>query len=503
MVNHHGGSGGSGGDDYGNLSALVDKVVEEAIYSELKVYGWYPDGSGNVVYQSVGLGGGSMTAAGPGNGYPDDLASPDGGYIDQTGNGLGAPATLGQIYQHWESVIPPVFEPFTGFPEPSEFQALADQVREALKQLSTEGNTGSGTSSSGGGANVDYEGNTTLGLANQVAQTLNTWQGAAATSFATYLNLFQEVVGNQALACEVLRMTLLMEKEMWARLRADVVTFAQNSASAYRAAQGFTSGDLKAFLGVAGSVNTILGWFPAFKVATEAAGKALTVTGLIVDTFGGNEPEPNDLGARHFADVLPKMKTHATELKQTSKTVEGDIQKSLQNLESHIEQAPAARSNGSQDQESFRLDRPNGTYSADETSDFIYPGVVVNSENVRNAASMLDQDISPEMANAANSLNEGDSAYQWIRDDASIGVGSFGCYSEYSAASYSLEKEIRETAKEMEWAAEMLRAVAADLDNTDNDVSDDFGGVRRKIDTYDNPPPPPPVPHPGGRNVPI
>ena len=230
-------------DEYDDLSTLVDKVVEEAIYSELKVYGWYPDGSGNVWYANVGLGGGGeTTAAGPGDGYPDDLVSPNGGYIDQTDNGLGAPATLGQVYQHWESVIPPVFKPFDGLPEargvpgarrpgPRDAQAAVDggqhRVRDQLVRRRP-------------GATSTTPGNTHAGLANQVAQTLNTWQGAAATSFATYLNLFQEVVGNQALACEVLRMTLLMEKEMWTRMRADVVEFAQNSASAYREAQGFT-----------------------------------------------------------------------------------------------------------------------------------------------------------------------------------------------------------------------------------------------------------------------
>lgn len=486
------------GDEYDGLSTLIDTVVKEAVYSELKVYGWYPDGSGNVTYYATGLGGTSMTAAGPGNGHPDDLVSPDGGYIDQTGNGLGAPATLGQLYQHWESVIPPVFEPFLGLPKPGNFQDLADEVRGALAQLSTEGNRDSGTSTSDDGANILYDGNSTIGLANQVAQTLNTWQGAAATSFATYLNLFQQVVGNQALAAEVLRMTLLMEKEMWTRLRADVVTFAKNAASAYREAQGFTSGDLKALLSVAGSVNTILGWFPAFKPATEAAGKALTVTGLLVDSFGGNEPDPNDLGARHFADILPKMKTHATELKETSKTVEGDIQKSLQNLKSHVTSAPPARSNGTQDQESFRLARPEGTdtpddtsddtFQADQTSDFIFPGVVVNSKNVTDAAWMLDQNLAPEMASAGTHLDNADEAWPWWRDGEGIGVGSWGCYSDYSAASYALEKEITETSNEMLWAAEMLRAVAADLDNTDNDVSDTFNGVRTKIDTYDNPP---------------
>jgi hypothetical protein len=309
-------------------------------------------------------------------------------------------------------------------------------------------------------------------------------------------------VGNQALACEVLRMTLLMEKEMWARMRSDVVTFAQNAANAYREAQGFTAGDLKGVLEVAGTVNTILGWFPAFKAVSEGADKALTVTGLIVDTFGGKEPEPNELGARHFADVLPKLKTHANELKETSQKVEKDIQQSLKNLEELIEKAPPVRSNGTVDQDSFRLARPDATYGADATSDFITPGVVVNSANVRAAADMLDRDIAPEMNTAATALDEGDSAYQWYRDDASIGVGSWGAYSEYSAASYTLQQEIQDTAKEMEWAAEMLRAVAADLDNTDNDVSDDFGGVRQKIDTYDNPPAPVPS-YPSGRQMPI
>lgn len=487
-------------DGYDGLSGLVDKVVEEAIYSELKVYGWYPDGSGSVTYISGGLGGTSTTAAGPGSGHPDDLVDPNGGYIDQTGNGLGPGATLGQLYSFWEGAIPPVFEPFTGFPEPAEFQALADEVREALKQLSTEGNTGAGDGADG--ANVDYEANTTLGLADQVAQTLNDWQGGAAVAFATYMNLFKEVVGNQALACEVLRMTLLMEKEMWARMRSDVVTFATNAANAYREAQGFTAGDLKAVLEVAGTVNTILGWFPAFKAVSEGADKALTVTGLIVDTFGGNEPEPNELGARHFADVLPKLKTHATELKETAQKVEKDIQQSLKNLEELIEQAPPVRSNGTVDQSSFRLERPNETYAADATSDFVAPGVVVVTDNVRNAADILDKDIAPEMNTAATALDDADSAYQWHRDDPSVGVGSYGCYSEYSAASYTLQKEIQDTAKEMEWAAEMLRAVAADLDNTDNDVSDDFGGVRQKIDTYDNPPAPVPS-YPSHRPMPL
>ena len=92
------------------------------------------------------------------------------------------------------------------------------------------------------------------------------------------------------------------------------------------------------------------------------------------------------------------------------------------------------------------------------------------------------------MASAANTPQRGRlGAGSGSATTTGIGVGTFGCYSEYSAASYALEKEIPETSKEMEWAAEMLRAVAADLDNTDNSVGDNFAGVRKKIDDYDHP----------------
>lgn len=481
-----GGGGGGSGVAYDDLHLKVDDVVQEAVYSELRLYGWSPDGSGNVVYTLSGNEGGSTTAPGPGRGYPTDVLDPKGYYMDQTGNGLDASATLGDVYRFWETEIPPIFEPFKGLPDPEGFQTLADEVRMALKQLATEGSTGD-SKEADDSANIDYEANTTLGLADKVASRLTTWQGGAADSFATYLYLFKEVVGNQALACEVLRMTLLMEKEAWADLRNDALDFAEKAAQAYREADGIGGSDLKAILKIATSVNTILGWFPAYKPVSEATSKGLTVMTLFVDTFASKEkPKPNKLGAARFADILPKLKSHASELKETSRDVEGDIKQSLKNLEKVLEEAAPARSDGSKDQESFRLDRPDETYSADATSDFITPGVVVNVDTVRSAASMLEDDLAPEMTTAANSLHDADSATPWHRDHGSIGVGTSGCHNEYSSASYLLEREIRETAKEMEWAAEMLRAVAADLDNTDNDVSDDFDGVRSKMHKYDH-----------------
>jgi hypothetical protein len=478
------------GDDYANLQSLVDDVVKEAIFAELRVYGWYPTADGGVQYSVASLGPAPAPVAGPGQGYPQNAVSPNGGYYEPGYDG-GPMPSLGDVYRQWEGDIHTVFQPFFGFPEPANFQTLADDVRQALKQLSSQGHTGSGTSSTGSAdsANVDYEGNSTLGLANQVAQQLNTWQGAAATSFATYLNLFQVVVGNQALAAEVLRMTLFMEKEMWTRLRSDVATFAHDAASAFRATGGFTADDVKALLSVAGSVSTVLGWFPAFAPVTAVADKAMTVTGLVVDTFGGHEPPPDNLGSHSFRDVFSKVKSHASDLKKTSHTVESDIQKTLRNLKSHVAAAPPARSNGTRDQESFRLDRPDGTYDAKTTSDFIFPRVTVNPKNVKSAADTLEQDLAPEMASAGTALGDGDSAWQWWRDDGSIGVGNWGAYDDYSAASYLLQREITDTSKEMTWAGEMLRAVLEEITGVDHNIGTDFGHVRKEIDTYDHPPP--------------
>jgi hypothetical protein len=122
-------------DDYGSLQSLVDDVVKEAIFAELRVYGWYPTGSGGVQYMSGGLGPAPQPVAGPGQGYPQDSVSPNGGYYEPGYDG-GPPPSLGAVYQQWEHDIHAAFQPFFGLPDPANFQALADDVRQALKQLS-------------------------------------------------------------------------------------------------------------------------------------------------------------------------------------------------------------------------------------------------------------------------------------------------------------------------------------------------------------------------------
>ena len=122
-----------------------------------------------------------------------------------------------------------------------------------------------------------------------------------------------------------------------------------------------------------------------------------------------------------------------------------------------------------------------------------------NPDNITDAADILETDLAAEMKQAASGLEDADSSNAWLRDSR-IGTGTFGAWGEYTAASQKLQTEIRETANEMEWAASMLRAVREDLVGTDQNIGDDFNGVRGKIDTFDNPPPTP-VP-PGHQQVP-
>ncbi len=471
-------------DDYGNLVGLEKKVTEAAIYAELRTWGFYPDGSGGLYQATGGLGGDSgYRVPGPGQGaYPDD---PVPNWIPGADDGYDGPASgvpsIGAIYAKWEARISEVFAKFYGFADPADFDGLVNDVTKALSQLSS----GGATTTDDAPPAIDYDGNSTLGLAADVAQKLNDWQGGAATAFATYLNLFTEVVANQATAAELLRICLLMEKEFWVRMRQDVVSLANDAIVAFDGTGGFSGEDLKSVLSVVETVSSIAGWFPLFKPATEVIDKATTVTGLLVDTFAGEPAPTNNLSDAQWSDVYPKLKQASADLISKSGTVEGDIRTALRNLERHISQAPPARTNGTADQENFRLARPSGTFSATQTSDFVFPGVVVNPDNVRSAASQLDLELAPEMKDAGTQLVKSDASSYWFRTHPEIGVGSMGAADDYSAAASLLYTEILETAQEMTWAAEMLRAVAADLEGTDDEVGDDFSGVRGKVGQYD------------------
>ncbi len=472
--------------EYWRMSALIDEVVEAACRAVLWINGYYVGEDGS--YRSQGVPDDYPGIPAPGTGqYPDE---PLPHYTGPEGYPQEMPS-IGDIYRMMEEQIPPIFEPLLDLPHPGIFESKADDVKFALTKLAADGSRGSGNESSGGTeapSSIDYEGNSTLALASDVAQTLKTWQGGASQAFSTYLNLFTVVVSNQALAAEVLRITLYEESEMFRRLQSDAVELAYKAADAFRGCGGITVGDVKAAMSVVGTVNTVLGWFPAFAPVTGPTGTALSVTGLLVDTFGGEAAEPNDLGARAPYEVIEKIRGAVTNISDRSRQVEGDIEKSLTNLRDHISAAAPARTDGSADQESFRLARPSETYAATGTADFITPGVIVNKDNIWDAADYLEKDIGYEMKEAAQGLDDANSYNGWSRD-ASIGTGSTGAASEYSAASTKLEEEIGETAKEMKWAAQMLRAVWEDVSGTDDNISEDFGRVRGKVEKFDAPPP--------------
>lgn len=483
--------------DYWRMSALIDDVVESACLAVLRINGYYVGADGT--FRSQGMPDDYPGVSAPGSGqYPDE---PLPHYVGPEGFPQEMPS-IGDIYRMMEEQIPPLFEPLLGLPHPGIFEAKADEVKFALTKLASDGNRGSGDESSGGTqapSSIDYEGNSTLALAADIAQTLKTWQGGAAQAFSTYLNLFTVVVANQALAAEVLRITLYEEAEMFRRLRSDAVELADKAADAFGGCGGITVGDVKAAMSVVGTVNTVLGWFPAFAPVTGATGTALSVTGLLVDTFGGQAAEPNDLGARAPYDVIANIRGAVTKLQERSRTVEGDVEQTLTNLRGHLATAAPARTDGSADQESFRLARPSETYAAQGTADFITPGVVVNKDNIWDAADYLEKDIGYEMQEAWTALDEA-SGYQGWGRDPSIGIGTYGASSDYYLASVRLEGEIRETAKEMAWAAEMLRAVWEDVNGTDYDIGADFGRVRGKVERFDAPPAlpsyPPGTPYP-------
>ena len=470
---------------YDDLIGTIPEIVNEAIMAEMRFYGYYPDGHGG--YQGMGgLGGAPPPIAGPN--MPDDgMVIPDmlnGGSISVRG-----------IYHKWAERIPTLFNVYLGLPDPDDFQAEADQLRKALEQLASQGKT-----SDGNHDNIDYEGNSTLALADTVAQRLATWQGVAALSFQNYLNLFGQVVANQALATEATRACIYMERELWARTRNDVYQLAANARAAFSHCGEISVDDVKAVISAVSTVNTVLGWFPAFKAVTAPTGKALSIANVFVNTFGGQSPPENPLSARGVEDCWNKIVKASDDLKSKVKTVEGDIDKSLSNIYDRIS-ASHTRPDGSADQEPYVLPRPTGVLNADEKSDFIK--VAVDPPAVREAGDMLRKDLAPEMRTAAKSLDASDNSSIWNRR-AEIGIGATGAYLSYLNTTDFLHDEIKQTADELDWAGDVLDAIADNYEKGDAAIATALAEVHQRI-VEESAPPPGTGGHPtgGGHMVPI
>ena len=69
----------------------------------------------------------------------------------------------------------------------------------------------------------------------------------------------------------------------------------------------------------------------------------------------------------------------------------------------------------------------------------------INPQTIYQSANQLGDELAPEMATAGKKLDDSDSAGPWYRSGSEIGVGSWGAYSEYSAASTLLQHEIEDT----------------------------------------------------------
>ena len=448
---------------YDDLIGTIPEIVNEAIMAEMRFYGYYPDGHGG--YQGMGgLGGAPPPIAGPN--MPDDgMVIPDmlnGGSISVRG-----------IYHKWAERIPTMFNLYLGMPDPADFQAEADQIRIALEQLSSQGKT-----SEDNHDDIDFEGNSTLALAKTVSERLAGWQGAASASFQEYLNLFTAVVGNQALAAEAIRACMYMERELWNNSRNDVAGFAANARAAFSHCGDISVDDIKQVISVVSTVNTVLGWFPAFKTVTAPVGKGLSVANVFVNTFGGQKEATNPLASRGVEDTWNNIVKADKDLRDKIRTTERDIDTSLSNIYDRVSAAPGIRSDGSTDQALYHLPRPTGILNADEKGDVVQ--VTVDPALITDTADKLRSDLAPEMRTAAKALNAGDTSGIWNRR-AEIGIGATGAYLSYLNVTDELHQEIKQTADELDWAADVLDAVADNYVKGDQAVAAALAEVHQKI----------------------
>jgi hypothetical protein len=123
--------------------------------------------------------------------------------------------------------VPALFEPFTMLPEPSSFDGMISDLRDALMKLSSGHMTADPVTRDAFLANPVL---TAIGASESY---IELWTGGAADAFRTeFVNMFPATVVNQFITCAVLRGALEAYKAIWTSAREDIDKIAHDALNA-------------------------------------------------------------------------------------------------------------------------------------------------------------------------------------------------------------------------------------------------------------------------------
>ncbi|WP_019856203.1 hypothetical protein [Actinopolyspora mortivallis] len=188
----------------------------------------------------------------------------------------GGRPDYGRIKEKYQNCARPVFEPFTGIPDPGDYQGIIDQLHGAMSCLSNGAHMTDPITGNSIGANED------LRAIETAADDLNDWSGAAAHAFkANFLDPFPAVASNQFLILGVMKGAVEADQELWEKTRKDIGKIADDTLAALDNVGSCGKSDISFTLSVAGAVAAV-GAIPftgGASVAFAAVGAASAVGG--------------------------------------------------------------------------------------------------------------------------------------------------------------------------------------------------------------------------------
>jgi hypothetical protein len=384
------------------------------------------------------------------------------------------------VFDYWPQAIDEAFKDWEDFPSADPLgwdkRGVLKGAAEIAVSAAVDDDSGSAS-----GANVRLDSDIT-NLITRTAQL----QGEYAVAFSTkYVSKLRPVLDNLHALTLVLAYALAGEEELFRRTREQIANVANDSLKAMQASGPRSDGDvtgLKIFLIVVGAVCAGVGAVAGGGVAVPVALKvAASLTGAGASASGGllgalvkppPPPEPIPLGAGTPQGVLTNLKNGLAEIKSRVKKEEEQLDALLK--ATHTDAQPAAAAGP------FNIAKPDliGKHSS-----VLDPHqVLVDDQVIGMITELWIPTIVGDLKACTAELTTG--AASWTRP-ASIGISATGPWPSYSRLQSDVASLIEDTATELTGSAESLRAAAADIGLSDDQVNATLRAQARKI-TEDN-----------------
>jgi len=450
-----------------DMPAKLQKIIDQAIRSDMNQYLFYPHPSGGYVRYNGG-------AAGPAS--EELIPGPGQGPTGDVHKHINSPETFNptnDIYNKWPEEVHKAFEPWLSLPEGSVLDGKLEDVTSVMRTLATTAMPDEGEDIIGANTELNK-------VTNTAADILAQFSGKVVRTFKeNYIDNFEDVVTGQYHLARMLKMTMAAEKEVFVRAWNDLGALADDAGDAMTHTGGFGDVDWETVVKVVGSCLAVAGLYSGAGVVLKGVG---TVVNSVLAKWVPKHNE--DSSKRRFSgysadEVFGEVKKGLGDLSRDISDQEIEIWDKCNDVIQLTKSYPR----------SFDLEKPDDMLDTVDPNDVVTDKDVIALEasELRDVGRRMLPDVAKELQKAADALERSGSSTPWLREGP-IGMGYYGPWENWYTLEYTLKTFLSDTATELIEGGEILAICADSFDQTDASVSEHLKKYVKEI----TPPPAPP-----------